>query len=121
MISVAEKIRPIIQNQKSLIVSAQVLRAEESAQIIARELQLPQPQSFVEFYAAEEEGELSDPEGATKLITNLGNQCEVLIVIASRECIETIPQHILENHESYNLKRGEALLIDWEKRTVRYI
>lgn len=112
---IAAKLAPVIDNKKVLIACAKVVRAVESAKVLANLLHTSEPTSYDEFYSAEEAGKFPDATAANELINNLGESCDILIVIASREYIELLPSMILkQGAEVTNLNRGEVLVIDYE-------
>lgn len=115
---VAEKIKPVIEGKKVLIVCAKVVRAEEGALVLSQLIGVPSPSSYDELYSAEEDGKLPDVPIAAELINRLGEDVDVLIVIASREYIEQLPSYILNGGEPTNLDRGEVLVIDFDSQSM---
>lgn len=108
-----------------VVIAGAVDRAIESASIIAAHFNLPAVQSFPELYAAEEDGKLPNLQAATNVITQLGLQYGTIIAVASREYIESLPAHFLQNvlkveapAEPTHLNRGELLILDYEHKTI---
>jgi hypothetical protein len=58
---------------------------------------------------------------AKEFVESFGNDIEVLIAIASREYIETLPAYLLSQNLKTNLNRGECLVIDLEKKEISYL
>jgi hypothetical protein len=120
MVMASRKIGPLIYSKKFIVVSADIPRAVESAQILAEQLHGPQVQSFSEFYAAEEDGYLPDIQKAVKLMIALGQDCDILIAVVSREYIEAIPNHVLPHlaGEKNTLNRGEIFVLDYQTENL---
>lgn len=114
--------------KKTLVVSANVTRAIESAQVVANVLGLDEPRAYDEFYAAEEEGKPPKLAQAYKLVESLLVESDILISIVSREYIEALPTYILndilgssEALDNSSLDRGEALLINLRTKELGHI
>lgn len=126
MISAVEKIKPFTQGQNACIIAARVDRAVESAEIISENLNLSAAKIFSELYAAEEEGINVDLNAAVKVLNSTGKNYDIIIVIASREYIETLPNHILKSLGiqkaiETHLDRGEVLVLDYNKKEVSHL
>ena len=124
MTATAQKLEPFAAGS-FIVIAGAVDRAVESANVIATHFNLPAVQSFPELYAAEEDGKLPNLQAATNVITQLGLQYDTIIAVASREYIESLPAHILQNvlkveapAEPTHLNRGELLILDCEHKTI---
>jgi hypothetical protein len=85
MVLIADRLRRFIQNQKVQIISANIPRAFESAQIISEQLNWGSVQTLPELYAAEEDGHLPDLIIAGKVLSKIGKDADLTIAIVSRE------------------------------------
>ena len=126
MVLVAEKLRYIVKNQNVSIISAKVDRAIESADTISKYLNISPIQAFSELYAAEEDGVVADLGTAMKTINSVGEKCDVIIAVVSKEYIEALPGHILKSLGSKktvetHLNRGEILVLDYNTKDISYL
>ncbi len=127
MSSTAERLKTALQGLTFCIISAEIPRAIESAEILAKFLTAPAVEKYPELYAAEEDGRLADPAAALNIITSVGQHYDVVVTVVSREYIETLPQFIFtyvfagQKLPKAQLDRGEALIIDFETRAIRYL
>ncbi len=124
MILVGEKLKPFLQDKNVCIICAQISRAIESAKIISENLGIPVAQLFVELYATEDVP--INLEKAMEVIDFAGKECDTVIAIVSREYIETLPNYILQSlgiqkTEETHLERGEALILDYDKKDITYL
>lgn len=116
----AEKLKVATMDTKVKLLSAPIPRATESAAIIASVLGVP-VETAPQLYAAEEDGALPDCTKATGLLNALGEECEIIVAVVSREYIETLPSFILNKDLETHLDRGECLVIDLEGEGISYL
>ncbi len=118
--TIAGKLKPLIGEGSAQVVSAKVVRAEESGELLSQLLGLPKSTSYNEFYSAEEDAILPNVSVAADKVNTLGKDFDTLIAIASREYIEQLPSHILNENEigRTDLDRGEVLVIDYDKQSL---
>jgi hypothetical protein len=126
MVLTAELLLPLIQDQPVCVISAEVPRAIESAEVLSRHLNISPVQTFSELYAAEEDGRLPNLSLAAKLINSLGKKYDLVIAVVSREYIETLPNHILKSLGTKeitetHLNRGEILILDYNTKKIKYL
>jgi len=57
---------------------------------------------------------------AWNLLQKLGTNYDSVIVVLSREYIETLPSTVLKQELTTSLERGECLIIDLVSKTVSY-
>lgn len=96
----AERLKIFLGNRVAMVIAAEVPRAIESAQIIAKHLKISEVSSFSELYAAEECEKLPDPILAEQIINRQFSderEPEIIIAVVSREHIETLPSYITKN------------------------
>jgi|GEM_PF-1437793 len=124
MLSTAERLKYYLQKQTFCVVSANVPRATESAEVIAKFLNAPSVKNFTELYVAEENNQLPDPTMAMKILNTVGESYDTVIAVISREYTETLPEYISVNIFNFlnipkiKLKRGEALIVDFETKSI---
>ncbi len=122
MEGIAEKLKKHLENGSVGVVSAQVARAQASAEIVAASLYADVVGSYSELYAADEEGIEPDCEKAFALLKGL--PYEVVVAVVSREYAEALPQYLLKEvfgidaEISTHVNRGGAVVIDLEARTL---
>lgn len=121
----AEKLKPIIQNQNTHIICADIDRAISSAEIISKHLNILFVKNFSELYASDEKNIFPNIEIATEIINLEGKKCDILIAVISREYIETLPNYILKTLGSKeivetHLNRGEALILDYDMKGILF-
>ncbi|MEK7649755.1 MAG: hypothetical protein AAB367_02235 [Patescibacteria group bacterium] len=121
MLSVAHKLEKFIHKPNASIIVADIPRAIESAAILSKELQLPEAKRTSELFAEEESGNLPNIEKAASVVLSASEHKNILIVIASREYLELLPNYILEkrNSEKASVQRGEILIVDIETNTLK--
>ena len=102
MLSVAEKLKTLVENKKCCVVCADVARAVESGKIISDNLGL-EIKPFLEFYAAPEDNIVVDVDKAKNILDLLDREYEVVIAVISREYIEKL--------SGKNLQRGEFIVL----------
>lgn len=110
----------IFSADKKLVVASHTPRASESGKIIAEILNTELVINDI-FYSAEEDGLFPDNDRALEFIKNLNNDVDVLVAIASREYIETLPEHILNTSTKTSLERGECLILDCQTKKISYL
>ena len=120
MIKAGAKIMPLVPDLVVRLISAETSRAIESAEVIGNMIS-KSVEVYSELYAAEEDDRLPDCNAAEELLTELGNNCEVIIAVVSREYIETLPAHLLRKEIQTSLNRGDCLIIDFEREEVSYL
>lgn len=123
MMLISEHLKLFVQKQKVSIICADVPRAIESADVVSKNLNIFPVNSFKELYAAPEHGIATNLETAAKIIYSLGKENDIVIAVISREYIEDIPGYILstlgvEKVEKIRLNRGEALVLDYNNKTI---
>ena len=126
MILAAEKMKSIVHDQNALIISAQIPRATESAEVISKHLNIHPVQNFIELYAAEEDGVCLNIDMAMNVINSVGKEHDIVIAVTSREYIETLPNYILKSLGSKqtietHLSRGEIIILDYETKSVAFL
>ena len=127
MTGVAEKLKPIVHNQTFRIICANIPRAIESAEILAKSLNASQfVESFSELYAAEEDGVLPDVEPAEKILKLVSENQQTVIAVISREYIEVLPNHILNSLgikevQKTSLDRGQILVLYYDTESISYL
>ncbi len=124
MILIGEKLKSVVEGRNTSIICAEILRAVESAEIIAKNLNLSLVRHFTELYASEDVP--VNLEKALEVINSEGKECDLLIAVVSREYIETLPNYILQslgvqNTVETHLKRGEILILDYNKKDIIYL
>ena len=117
MMQAGEKIQPLISNCSFKLLAADTARAIESAEVIG-EMINKNVDIYTELYAAEEDGRLPACEAAQKLLSELGNDCDIIVAIVSREYIETLPSYLLKKEMKTTLNRGDCLVVDFELEDV---
>lgn len=120
MNNATQKLLPFVTNKNFCLVCADVPRAIESAQIIAKTVNT-NVTAFPEFYAADEENKLPDCKSVGTVIKSLWNDYDVIVAIMSREYIETLPEYLLDKKLNTHLERGECLLLDLEDKSISYL
>lgn len=127
MQAAADRIANHLVSIAPLIISAPTPRATESASIIGKKFGMIESRQCEEIYAADEDGLLPDCKIASDLVLNLGNEHSVIVAVASREYIETLPQYIFKNIFGIEggfdtkLERGEALVVDFNKKKISFL
>lgn len=106
MIDAVKLLKPFVVNKKACLISANIPRAIESAEIISEKLENLSIKPFNEFYAAEEEGIKVDIDKARNILNSLINDFEVVIAVISREYIEKLSDK--------NLERGEISVLEYK-------
>ena len=102
------------------LLAANTPRAVESAAVLAPVLET-QVEPLDELYAAEEDGRLPDSAHAWQLLQSLGEDCDTLVAVVSREYIEDLPSLILDQKVQISLDRGQCLVIDLNAKTISYL
>ena len=115
-----ERLKLFVEENKVAVVASSTPRAFESGKIVADILgtELLVNDSL---YAAEEDGKFPDNMQAKEFVESFEDTVEVLIAIASREYIETLPAYILEQPTETHLERGECLVVDYENKSISYL
>jgi phosphohistidine phosphatase SixA len=115
-----ERLKQFVEENKVVVVASSTPRAFESGKIVADILgtELLVNDSL---YAAEEDGKFPDTVQAKEFVESFEDTVEVLIAIASREYIETLPAYILDQSIETHLERGECLVIDYENKNISYL
>jgi phosphohistidine phosphatase SixA len=115
-----ERLKLFVEENKVVVVASSTPRAFESGKIVADILgtELLVNDSL---YAAEEDGKFPDNMQAKEFVESFEDTVEVLIAIASREYIETLPAYILDQSIETHLERGECLVIDYENKSISYL
>lgn len=122
MQKLAEQLKPFVVTTTTHIITAEVDRAVESANILAQELSVSTIKRSVSLYAAEEDGKEPNLEKAAAVINEFGESCDKVIAVLSREYIEVLPHYLLPHApEKITLQRGEAIYINLEKSTVEFV
>lgn len=122
----SERLKSFVVGQTVCLACANVPRAVESAEIISENLKVFPVQKFKDLYAAQENGVDINLEAAFTIISSLFKENSLVIAVVSREYIEALPSYILnslgvkETIETH-LDRGEALMIDYEKKEMNYL
>mgnify|MGYP001007827864 CR=1 FL=1 len=107
-------------DKSSVVISSETPRAFQSAKVISEILE----SKFLvnnSFYAAEEDGVFVDNAKAAQFVNTFSSDVDNLIIVASREYIESFPAYFLETKENTRLERGECLVIDCENKSISYI
>lgn len=120
MIKAGAKIMPLVPDLVVRLVAAETFRAIESAEVIGNMIS-KSVEVYSELYAAEEDDRLPNCNAAEELLTELGNNCDVIIAVVSREYIETLPAHLLRKEIQTSLNRGDCLIIDFGREEVSYL
>jgi phosphohistidine phosphatase SixA len=120
MTRAAERLSMFIGDGEVTVVASVTPRAFESGQIIAKTLgvELLVNDSL---YAAEEDGKFPNNMQAKEFVESFGNDDGILVGIASREYIESLPAYILEQSIETHLERGECLVVDYENKNISYL
>jgi phosphohistidine phosphatase SixA len=103
---VAKKLESLVRDKKVCIISANILRAIESAKIISEMIGVSPIEAFDEFYAAEEKNIYVDIGRATKILDSLSKKFDVTIAVVSREYIKELGKK--------DLRRGDILALDYK-------
>jgi len=105
----SERIKPFVQEKSVSIICANIPRAIESAEIIARELNIKSIQNFTELYAAEESGVGINLDAALKIVNAVGQDKDVIVAVISKEYIQALSRHF--GKSDVILNRGEILAL----------
>lgn len=115
-----ERLKLYVEENKLAIVASSMPRAFESGKIVADILGIELVVND-SLYAAEEDGNFPDTTQAKEFIESFGDDIEILVAIASREYIETLPAYILDHPIETHLERGECLVVDYESKNISYL
>ena len=116
----AEKLKTFVGNKKIIVIAPALPRAFESGQIIANSLDAKLLIND-SLYAAEEDGKFPNNNKAKEFVESFKDDVELLIAIASREYIESLPSYLLSQNLDTKLDRGECLILDFNKGIVEYL
>lgn len=120
MMKAGQKIMPLVSTANVELIAAETSRAVESAEVIGRMINKP-VRAYSELYAAEEDNLLPNCKTAEDLLLKIGEVCDVVIAVVSREYIELLPSYLLKKELETSLERGDCLVIDFERRNISYL